>query len=92
MFVLGIVIGSFITTFTSREFAIVKPNRDTVIKTLIGSALMGIGAVWGQGCLVGNGLVGTAQFSVKSWYSLMFIIIGIWISSYIFLARQLKDY
>lgn len=51
---------------------------------------MGIGAVWGQGCLIGNGLVGTAQFSLKSWWALLFIVIGIWSSAYIFLARSLN--
>lgn len=52
--------------------------------------MMGLGAVWASGCLVGNGLVGTAQFSVKSWYALLFIAIGIWIASYIFLVRPVK--
>lgn len=92
MFIPGIIIGSFITTIISKEFTIVKPNKKALLHTLIGSALMGVGAIWGQGCLVGNGLVGTAQFSVKSWYSLMFIIIGIWSSSYIFLVRDLQKH
>ena len=90
LFIVGIIIGSFLTSFFSEEFSIVRVNIKTLIKSIIGSFLMGLGAVWASGCLIGNGLVGTAQFSVKSWYALFFIAIGIWLASYIFLVRPVK--
>ena len=54
--IVGIIIGSFFTAFTSKEFSIVKTDKRIVIKTVIGSMLMGIGAVWAKGCLIGNGV------------------------------------
>lgn len=90
MLVLGIILGSTIASLLTKEFSFLGTNLESIIKTAIGSVLMGIGAVWGQGCLIGNGLVGTAQFSLKSWWALLFIVIGIWSSAYIFLARSLN--
>ena len=90
MLVLGIILGSTISSLLTKEFSFLGTNLESIIKTAIGSVLMGIGAVWGQGCLIGNGLVGTAQFSLKSWWALLFIVIGIWSSAYIFLARSLN--
>lgn len=87
MFVLGIFLGSLSTTISSGEFSIVKINKKTLLKTIIGSMLMGFGAVLGQGCLLGNGLVATAQLSVKGWFALVFLALGIWTSSRLFLKK-----
>lgn len=87
---MGIVIGSFLTTLISREFKIVMPNKSVILKTFIGGILMGFGATWGQGCLIGNGLVATAQFSNRGWIGLIFISIGIWVASEIFLKVRVK--
>ncbi|MGP1437932.1 MAG: YeeE/YedE family protein [Treponema sp.] len=90
MLVLGIVLGSFIASILTKEFSFLGTNLKSIINTAIGSILMGIGAVWAQGCLIGNGLVGTAQISIKAWIAFIFIILGIWISAYIFIARDLN--
>lgn len=92
MFVLGIVLGSFITAFLSEEFTIVKVNLKNFIKSIIGSFMMGVGAMWASGCIIGNGIVGTAQLSLKAWYALAFLALGIWIASYIFHVRVLKKF
>lgn len=86
--VAGTILGSFITTLISGEFALVGTNAVTIVKTMIGSILMGIGAVWAQGCLIGNGLVGTAQLSVRAWTGLLFITFGIWTATHVILMRQ----
>lgn len=86
--VLGIVVGSFISTIAAGEFALVLPNKKVLGKSIAGSILMGIGAVLGQGCLLSNGLVGTAQFSAKSWYALVFLVIGILLATRIFLKTK----
>ena len=88
MLVVGTILGSFITTFISGEFALVGPNAITIVKTMIGSMLMGIGSVWAQGCLIGNGLVGTAQLSVRAWIGLLFISLGIWTGTHLILMRK----
>lgn len=90
MFVLGIVIGSFITTVISKEFKIVMPNKTVLLKTITGGLLMGFGATWGQGCLIGNGLIATAQFSNRGWVGLIFISLGIFVASEIFLKVRTK--
>ncbi|MBR2540951.1 MAG: YeeE/YedE family protein [Mogibacterium sp.] len=91
MLVLGIVLGSFVTSKISGEFRIVKPHKSEILRGIIGAALMGFGAMWGLGCLLGNGIVGTAQFSLKSWYALVFLVAGIWTSTRIWYAPMLKD-
>ncbi len=78
MFVLGIIAGSFITAAMRKELRVMLPRRKVIWKGLAGSALMGVGSMWGLGCILGNGLVGTAQLSLKSWYALIFLIAGIW--------------
>lgn len=86
--VAGTILGSFITTLISGEFALVGTNAVTIVKTMIGSILMGVGAVWAQGCLIGNGLVGTAQLSVRAWTGLLFITFGIWTATHVILMRK----
>jgi len=86
--VAGTILGSFITTLISGEFALVGTNAVTIVKTMIGSILMGVGAVWAQGCLIGNGLVGTAQLSVRAWTGLLCITFGIWTATHVILMRK----
>ncbi len=81
MFVLGIILGSFIISAISGEFKFVFPSKSIIIKNFIGGILMGIGSILGQGCLVGNGLIATAQFSSKGWLNLIFIAVGIWMAA-----------
>lgn len=90
-FVLGIIVGSFVTAKTSGEFSVVRPAKSIVVKGIIGGVLMGIGAVWGLGCYISNGLVGTAQLSVKSWYALVFLMLGNWLATRIFIVPQMRD-
>lgn len=91
LLVLGIILGSFLTSLLSGEFKIIKPHRSEILRGIAGAALMGWGAMWGLGCLLGNGLVGTAQLSLKSWYALVFLTAGIWTATRIFFAPLLKD-
>ena len=88
--VLGIVIGSFLASFITKEFSFLGTNAKSVGNTILGSILMGVGAIFASGCLIGNGLVGTAQLSIKAWIAFLFIVIGIWTSAYIFIARDLN--
>ena len=90
MLVVGIVVGSLVATVVAREFSIVLPDASTAVKMVIGGVLMGLGGVWGQGCLIANGLVGTAQLSLKSWYALVFLVLGIWMATRLLLKPALK--
>lgn len=78
MLVLGIMAGSFLTAKLSGEFTPIRAPKGTLPRALAGGALMGIGSMWGLGCLLSNGLVGAAQLSLKSWYAAFFLAAGIW--------------
>ncbi|EJU23182.1 sulfur transport [Mogibacterium sp. CM50] len=88
MLVLGIVVGSLLTSLEDREFHVILPGKRQIIKTVIGSSMMAFGALVAGGCIVGNGLVKTAQFSIKAWIALIFIAMGIWLAAYIFYADR----
>lgn len=88
MLVLGIVVGSLLTSLEDREFHVILPDKRQIIKTVIGSSMMAFGALVAGGCIVGNGLVKTAQFSIKAWIALIFIAMGIWLAAYIFYADR----
>lgn len=74
--VIGILVGSFIAAKGSGEFRVRVPDARTVLKSLAGGALMGIGAALGGGCTIGNAMVQTAQFSFQGWTALVFMLLG----------------
>lgn len=85
--IIGIILGSFTTAFINKEFSIVKTNKKIVIRTIIGSMLMGVGAVWAKGCLIGNGLVATSQLATRAWLAILFITLGIWFGAWLLYVR-----
>ena len=74
--VLGILVGSFIAAKGSGEFRIRIPDAPTVLKSLGGGAMMGVGAALAGGCTIGNAMVETAQFSFQGWTALVCMILG----------------
>ncbi len=87
MFVLGIIIGSFISAKFSGSFeAAVIPTlwANTfgntpvlrIVIALAGGILMGIGARWAGGCTSGHGISGTLQLTVSSWISVLAFFAG----------------
>ena len=85
--VLGIFIGSFMAAKGSREFKWRVPSHNIIITSVIGGALMGIGASLAGGCTIGNGLTNTSIMAWKGWLGLFFTIIGVWIASYFIYVR-----
>ncbi len=89
MLVLGIVIGSFLSSILSGTFRLeMVPSRweahfgDTpglrFIVALIGGILMGVGSRWADGCTSGHGISGILQIAISSWVSVVcFFIAGI---------------
>jgi len=90
--VLGIIAGSLFTTFISGELSLVSSSASSIVKHMIGGLLMGIGATWAGGCIVSNGLVGTAQVSFRALVALFFMMLGIWIASSMLNAMLMKKY
>ncbi|AIR11432.1 putative membrane protein (plasmid) [Ligilactobacillus salivarius] len=80
-FTVGIVLGSFVCSLGNGEFKLQGSDGKTLFKAFIGGILMGFGAGLAKGCLVSNGLVYTAMFSIQGWIALVSIFFGITCSS-----------
>ena len=87
MLVLGIVIGSFISSLLSGQFQIqflpefwIAEFGQTpllrLIVAIIGGIFMGFGARWAGGCTSGHGISGTLQLSISSWIAVICFFIG----------------
>ena len=87
MLVIGIVIGSFISSILSGQFQIhflpefwISEFGQTpllrLIVALIGGFFMGFGARWAGGCTSGHGISGTLQLAISSWIAVICFFIG----------------
>jgi len=87
MLVLGIVIGSLVSSLLSGDFQWQwVPTRwaavfgssplPRVIAAIIGGICLGFGARWSGGCTSGHGISGTLQLAVSSWISAICFFIG----------------
>jgi uncharacterized membrane protein YedE/YeeE len=87
MLVLGIVIGSFLSSLLSGDFhwRWVPSRWVTVfsaepltrfIAALFGGICLGFGARWTGGCTSGHGISGTLQLTISSWISTACFFIG----------------
>ncbi len=89
-FVLGMMLGSFISAKLSGEFEISLPEPKAVLQRMSGGVMMGIGAALAGGCTVTNSLVSTAYFSWQGWLSTLMIMIGCWLMSAIIKPTQCR--
>lgn len=87
MLVLGILIGSFISSMLSGQFQIdwipskwAEAFGDVIstrcIVAILGGIIMGIGARWAGGCTSGHGISGTLQLALSSWIAAICFFIG----------------
>ncbi len=87
MFVLGIIIGSLVSSLLSGEFQLrlipaIWMARFGIeflprfITALLGGIVLGIGARWAGGCTSGHGISGTMQLAVSSWIAVIIFFIG----------------
>jgi uncharacterized membrane protein YedE/YeeE len=91
MLVVGVIIGSFISSRLSGQFgfrwtpilrsaemdrAFVTVPYIRVIAAFVGGILMGIGSRWAGGCTSGHGISGTLQLAVSSWLAAICFFIG----------------
>lgn len=85
--VLGIFVGSFIAAKGSNEFRLRVPDVKTIVSSVCGGSLMGVGASLAGGCTIGNGLVSTAMMTWQGWIALAFMILGAWTATYFVFVR-----
>ncbi|MBW6518712.1 MAG: YeeE/YedE family protein [ANME-2 cluster archaeon] len=82
MFIIGIVIGAFISANLGRDFKVRVPQeRKWLAYTFMGGMLMGLGERIGNGCNVGHILSGVPQFSIASLVGGVFIVVGAYAGS-----------
>ncbi len=77
--ILGIIIGAGVTAAAYKEFKLRVPKKGkTYLLVVIGSALMGFGAVMAGGCNIGHFLTGIPQLALSSIIAGVFFILGNW--------------
>jgi len=88
LLVVGIFLGSLVAALGSKEFRIRVPDSRTIVRSIAGGALMGVGAAWAGGCTIGNGLVETSLFSWQGWVGLVMMILGTGAAAKLFIAPR----
>ena len=87
MLVVGIVIGSLISSLLSGDFrwqwvpslwaaTFGSSPLLRVIVALVGGVCIGFGARWADGCTSGHGISGTLQLAISSWISAVCFFVG----------------
>jgi uncharacterized protein len=87
MLVVGIVIGSMISSLLSGDFhwqlvpsiwaeGFGDNAALRVVVSLIGGLFLGFGARWADGCTSGHGISGTLQLALSSWISAICFFVG----------------
>ena len=79
LFIFGLVLGSFASAIFAEDFNIQLPNRNEIVKSLIGGIFMGFGAMIALGCTVGNLLSGIMAASLSGWVFLIFCGLGLYL-------------
>ncbi|MBJ7577056.1 YeeE/YedE family protein [Devosia sp. MC532] len=77
LFVLGIIGGSFITSFIAGQFQPRRLKGSDVTRGLVGGLLLGWGSMTALGCTVGVLLSGIQAGSLSGWVFLVFMCLGI---------------
>ena len=90
LFVLGMFVGSIVSAKLCADFKLTLPAPDMLLRRLLGGVVMGIGAGLAGGCTVTNSLVATAYFSAQGWIATAMILVGVWLSTFIFKTTQCR--
>lgn len=88
LLILGILIGAFLAAKGSGEFRLRVPDTTTLLRSIGGGALMGVGASLAGGCTIGNAMVQTALFSYQGWVSFAFMVLGTGAATHLFILRS----
>ena len=88
MLVVGIVLGSLLSSLLSGEFSLrFLPETEygavvnltyagRAVSALLGGILLGFGSRFAGGCTSGHGISGTLQLAISSWLAAIFFFIG----------------
>ena len=87
MLVVGVVIGSLVSSLLSGRFelrwvpalwveAFGSASLPRLLVAFVGGILMGLGSRWAGGCTSGHGISGTLQLTVSSWLAAICFFVG----------------
>lgn len=89
--VLGILVGSYAAAKASGEFRVRVPDARQATRSLVGGALMGVGASLAGGCTIGNAMVQTAQLTYQGWVALVAMVLGVGLASRAFVTTHRRE-
>jgi len=90
--VLGVVLGSFIGAMGAKEYKMTSPKTGKpIFLALVGGLMLGIGAVFGKGCNIGNLLSGIPQLSLGSLLFSGCLVVGVWFMAWIIFKWRESD-
>jgi uncharacterized membrane protein YedE/YeeE len=73
----GVFLGSMLSAFLFREFAVQTFSGETgTVRYLVGAVLMGFGGMLAGGCAVGAGITGGAVLALTAWVALFCMWVG----------------
>ncbi|QGT79434.1 YeeE/YedE family protein [Guyparkeria halophila] len=79
--VVGVFLGSLVSALVRRDVQFAAPRAiGEWLRTVIGAAMVGVGAVLAMGCTVGHGLTGLSTLALGSMLSIASIMLGAWIT------------
>jgi uncharacterized membrane protein YedE/YeeE len=90
LFIIGIIVGSIISSIFGDEFRISQPARNDIIRFFGGGVLLGSGAILASGCNFGHIFGGIPELGISSFIALLFMIFGNWLGSYYYYINLKK--
>jgi hypothetical protein len=87
IFILGLIMGSLLSSVRGGEFSISIPAGKESIRFLGGGLLLGIGAMLGLGCNFGHIFGGMPELGLSSFISVIFMFLGNSVASVFFYQK-----
>ncbi|MPQ94973.1 YeeE/YedE family protein [Thioclava sp. JE_KL1] len=86
----GVVLGAFLSSLFSRQFAWQGFDSMPVMRrSMIGAIFMGFGAMLAGGCAIGNGVTGTSVLAGTAWLALFCMWIGAMVTDFLLDQRTM---
>jgi uncharacterized membrane protein YedE/YeeE len=90
-YIIGVPLGSYVSAKALKKFAWRVPSARQLVTVMVGSIIMGFGAVLAGGCNIGQALTGFATLSVGSIVATVAIIAGNWTMVYFKFIKPMRD-
>ncbi|MHA2249181.1 MAG: YeeE/YedE family protein [Candidatus Kariarchaeaceae archaeon] len=86
-FILGLMLGSFVSAYKGKEWKLSIPKRNEIIRFYGGGILLGSGAMLAKGCNFGHIFGGIPELGLSSIFAFLAMILGNWFGSYVFYIK-----